>query len=551
MQLLILGLDGATFEQLLPRIKAGEMPTLRRLLDAGIWGPLASTQPPVTAPAWSTFFTGLNPGRHGVFGFVEFEADSEGKLHPILNNLSTIRGHRLWNYLNRHKLKVGLSNVPMTYPAEPVDGFMVSDLMTSGRHKATTYPATLKEELLSNTHISFDRAVMDGLSETSEYLEHLIQSLETQEQVDLYLMQTRPVDVFVTVYAHTDTLQHYFWKYLDSSHPEHDPAKAKDLSPLFETFFHRLDRVIANLWEAAGSETPLLIISDHGFGPVNRMVFVNRWLQAQGYLVLAEKADSLWRTALLRMGLTPTAVKKWLKRADFLGLRHRLSKEMRHKLRDTIGHAFRANLDLRRTLAYARANADQGIYINRQADLNPDGLEFTDQAYEQLRDELMSGLSSLRDPATGESVFEWIARREDVYSGQYVFKAPDIVFQPARGYFVSAEVGGRDQSIVTPRQGIEITGFHRPDGVFVAYGPNFKSGHIKDARIVDIVPTTLHVLGLPIPSHLDGQVLDIVPSTYAKPVYFEEVPPEEVAVTEYSGEEEAEIINRLRDLGYL
>jgi len=530
------------------------MPALKHLLDEGIWGALASTQPPVTAPAWSTFLTGLNPGQHGVFGFVEFEVDSDGKLRPILNNLSAIRGSRLWNYLNHRGLRVGLSNVPMTYPPEPVDGFMISELMTSGRRKARTFPSTLKDELLSNTYFSFDRAVMDGLSETPSYLEHLVRSLETQEQVDLYLMRTHPTDVFITVYAHTDTLQHYFWRYLDASHPEYDSVKAERLSPLIEAFFRRLDAVIANLLEAVGPQAAVLIISDHGFGPVNRMVFVNRWLQTQGYLTLADRVNGGWRAALLRMGLTPTAVKNWLKRADLFSLRQHLSKEMRHKLRDTVGHVFQANLDLRRTLAYARANADQGIYINRRSALNPDGQDFTDQAYEHLRDELMDGLRALHDPVTCKTVFERVMRRENVYRGEYVNKAPDIVFQPAQGYFAITEIGGKDQDVITPRHGVEITGFHRPDGIFVAYGPDFKPGQIEGAHIVDVAPTVLHFLDLPVPYHLDGQVLDIMAGNKAKPVRFEEdvtSQDDAMGAAEYSKEEEAEVMSRLKELGYL
>ena len=129
-KLLVIGIDGGTFDIILPMIHAGRLPNLGRLLSNGAYGTLLSTIPPVTAPAWSSFVMGSNPGQHGVFYFFRKEGKSDGaKSERVLMNLRNIEGIPFWRVLNRYGNKAGLINIPLTYPPDNVDGFMISGML--------------------------------------------------------------------------------------------------------------------------------------------------------------------------------------------------------------------------------------------------------------------------------------------------------------------------------------------------------------------------------------------------------------------------------------
>src|SRR5262245_28562633 len=141
---LVIGLDGATFDLMLPWIATGHLPTLGGLLRDGAWSRLRSTIPPITPCAWSSFMTGKNPGKHGLFDFVEPTANGRGM---SFTNASSRRGETLWGYLSRLGLKVGVLNVPMTYPPEPLNGYQISGLDTPNERSRFTHPEALRQEL--------------------------------------------------------------------------------------------------------------------------------------------------------------------------------------------------------------------------------------------------------------------------------------------------------------------------------------------------------------------------------------------------------------------
>ena len=145
MRVLVIGLDGVTFDLLGPWIEAGELPNLRRLMQQGAWGELRSTLPPISSSSWSSFATGVNPGKHGLVDFVYPGTDSY-KVSMI--NATSRRTRALWNWLNDAGYKVGLLGIPTTYPTEAVDGFMVSGFLSPGPDSDWAYPPSLKPELV-------------------------------------------------------------------------------------------------------------------------------------------------------------------------------------------------------------------------------------------------------------------------------------------------------------------------------------------------------------------------------------------------------------------
>jgi predicted AlkP superfamily phosphohydrolase/phosphomutase len=146
MKVLIIGLDGITFDLLGPWIEAGELPNLQKLMEQGASGKLRSTLPPISSSSWSSFATGVNPGKHGLVDFVYPGADS---YKVTMINAASRQTRALWNWLNDAGYKVGLLGIPTTYPPEPVDGFMISGFLSPGPESEWAFPPELKQELLA------------------------------------------------------------------------------------------------------------------------------------------------------------------------------------------------------------------------------------------------------------------------------------------------------------------------------------------------------------------------------------------------------------------
>ena len=124
MKLLIIGIDGATLDLILPWVESEHLPTIGRLIKSGVHGDLASTLPPVTSPAWPTFMTGCNPGKHGVFDFIQPTGSDFS-----LVNATKIKQPTIWQRLSSAGYRVGVLNVPVTYPPKPLNGFMISGIV--------------------------------------------------------------------------------------------------------------------------------------------------------------------------------------------------------------------------------------------------------------------------------------------------------------------------------------------------------------------------------------------------------------------------------------
>ncbi|MCB0005568.1 MAG: alkaline phosphatase family protein, partial [Anaerolineales bacterium] len=137
MKAFIIGIDGATFNLIKPWAKAGHLPNLARLMAGGAHGNLMSTLPPVTSPAWPTFMTGCNPGKHGVFDFIQ----PSGADFSLVN-ATKIKQPTIWQRLSQAGYRVGVLNVPVTYPPQPLNGFMVSGIL-SPKGVDISFPADL------------------------------------------------------------------------------------------------------------------------------------------------------------------------------------------------------------------------------------------------------------------------------------------------------------------------------------------------------------------------------------------------------------------------
>jgi len=541
---LVVGWDGGSFNVLDQMLNKGLMPNLCSLLKNGVRAPFISTIPPITSPAWTSFRTGKTPGNHGIFGFFktpDFSLDSKNIERHTADN---IKEPTFWNILNRHGKRVSVVDMPFTDPVEKIDGVMVSGMITRAKRGVLAYPENVGERLIDTFPDYFGQALTDGIDTSAKFLDHLITSLEWKRQEDLYLMGRYEWDCYVTIFSAVDTLQHYFWKFIDTGCTAY--IEDKKISERIDSFFRKLDDILGDYLEFVTEDDLVFVVSDHGFGAANYVVYVNNLLEEWGQLKIRHGRNSfkdLW--------LNKTEIKKVLKKLDFLHLRAIISKETRKR----VNALLEANLPVvwNESKAYLRANSEEGLYINREAKFCQGNVKTED--YEKFVDFLAAKLAGLTNPENGDKVFEFVRRRQDVHRGVYQDDAPDIILRPTQGYVLRCyKRGGK---AVERYDDAFLSGTHSQEGIFIAKGPTFKQNmRAGPVNIEDFVPILLYSLGVPIPKNLDGRIcFDIIDGKFKEsyPAVYDDYeertakefqPPEQIV-------EEDEIKKRLSQLGYI
>lgn len=557
-KVLIIGLDGATWTLLSPWIESGMLPNLASLRANGAWGELRSTIPPLTAPAWSSFITGKNPGKHGVFHFVALDdepVDHSEKGYDIVDSRS-IKSSTLWDILAHQGKTIGSINVPMSYPARPVNGFMVTCLLTPPNAPVFTYPPELSTRL-DGYQIDLDRfidlkpfardeegaKIKRTVKPSLQLMEEFHAMEEKRAQATLELMETEPWDAMMVVFTATDRMGHYLWPYHNNPQPDDNP-EAPAIHEAILRFYRRLDEHVGALVEKAGPETAVFIMSDHGMGPMyTRNTHWNNWLYKQGYITIEKSSTNSPDAWMLKLGISRDKIRKLVNRIPFLSNSKAVQKAK---------SARTAKIDYRASKAYYVRIFDPvgGIRINAQGEERA-----------RLRKELMEELKKLVDPETGKPIIRWVMTREECFHGPYAADMPDIILIMHAQYGSSDRLSGYS-SICTEHAVTGDPGAHHIEGIFVASGPGIQASRepLPGLLIEDVAPTILHTLGLPVPEDMDGRVIVEMfqpGSANARPVLKSAPvgrwPDEESGVSQsgFTASEEATIEERLRALGYI
>lgn len=553
-RVLVIGLDGATLDLIQPWADQGYLPTLRHLMATGAYGKLRSTIPPITAPAWTSFATGTNPGKHGLYDWIARKPDSYR--FPPTTGLAC-KTPTIYSLLSQAGRRVCVVNTPMTYPVERVNGIMVSGLPAPSTRVTITYPPTLYGEILQavGDYILYpDPGQAYSDAGVDAFLKRLYDCSNLRAHAFDYLRGREKWDFAMVVFNGTDAVCHAMWKHMDPSHPLHDPSRYSKYGNAIRDYYQFIDEYLGKIVKGLDDDTTLIVMSDHGFGPFHKFIHVNNWLIRSGFMRLHPGLRSRAKATLFHLGFSPMGVYDALMRLGLGGLKREVVRGQGQRLLKTLFLSF-DDVDWSRTLAYSVGNVGQ-IYLN-VIGREPLGCVHPDAEYEQVRAEIMAQLAELRDPETGEVVVEAIHRREDVYSGDQLEKAPDIVFIPRRlEYFGFGEYEfGGHKIIEAVRRG--ISGTHRMDGVCLAYGLGIRANlQVEGAQIIDLAPTVLHLMGEPVPEHMDGHVLqDILCDDLEsaplgrRPIHWDaHMSAEDGQFTE---EDEQVIAERLRNLGYV
>lgn len=569
-KVLILGLDSATWDLARPWVEKGLLPNLARLMAEGVSASLESATPPLTPPAWTAFMTGKNPGKHGIFNFLEQEP---GTYRMRYSNAGSRRAPTIWRMLSDAGYTVGSVNVPFTFPPEKCTTFQISGMDTPSRTSSFINPPELRQEI-EREFGTLDLEVRYlGSMSTDERRDKVLAEMERVDQqwlkVGLYLLEKRPVDVMMVTFMSIDTVQHHFWHHMDPNHFLHDPTKADRYGDAILRVYERLDDAVGQFLARVPSDTNVVVLSDHGGGPVfDRVLYLNRFLAQLGLLKYRDKTTSALGSARQR-----------LLRGAFSTIRSALSSDNKRRLAQTFpalrerfesaASSF-ADIDWSGTKAYCSEvlAAPPSISINLKGEL-PNGT-VEPHEYEALRDYIAAKLRELRDPRDGSPIVPHVYKREEVFQGPYAAEGADLILDWWTDKAFATDVSHaetKDEPAVrirerAPMKEPEWSGTHRMYGILVMKGPRLKQGaqiHGR-ARLVDMAPTILHLLDQKVPDDMDGSVLTeaLQPAfAQARAVEFSTGSDQPAQAAEpqqgspYSEDEAALVEERLKALGYI
>jgi len=535
-RLLIIGLDGATFDVLRPMMQAGRMPRFAEFIERSSSGILRSTTPPITPAAWTTFMTGKGPGVHGILDFERYDVRTNRLSFNSSLRLEHVRS--IWRILGERGFHVGSVNVPMTYPPVPVHGFMVSGFETPGIEADFTYPPSLKQDILDrfpdySYRTRWRRQALGDEALFIENLDYVKRSFAQGAALTRFCGDKFGWDVLMVVFKLVDNLQHKAWKHLDPRTAGRDPRRAELTADCFDA----LDAAFGDLLDyAAEHGAHVLVMSDHGHGSLEGKVQPNLLLRKWGYLAL-KGAGARARTR------TAHVVRRWLRRGKSKFAGGSLS------LEDDLA------VDFSRTRAAVMHAGMAGfLYLNLRG-RQPTGIVEPGD-YERLRDELRERLLNETCQAPdGRTirVFPEVHKPEELYRCRREDRPwlPDLLLVPAEALAVVRKIRGSAPVRWLPEERME--GTHRRDGVFAVGGTGVAAGKMVSADLADMTPTALAMLGVNVPDDMEGHV---VAEVFDPPI---EYGSEATSDTGGSASEEAAftredqklLTERLRDLGYL
>jgi len=554
-KVLIVGLDGATPDLVERWVAEDKLPYLKQMMQNGVYGKLRSTYPPISPAAWTTFATGYNPGKHGTYDFRDYDPRRYSCFADTIVDSNAFAGKSIWDLVGAAGQKVGVITVPVTYPAWRVNGFMVSGYPTPDAAKSFAYPPELGQRIPPLTE---DSAFFKSATQ-SEVLKELVRITHLRTDVSIEELKKDDYGLFIMVIGATDRAHHDWWKFIDSEHPAYDPEEAALYGNYILEVYQAADACIGKFLEVVDDDTTIIVMSDHGGMAHPKYYFnTNHWLRTLNLLKPRQKADQSKRG--LR-GAFKEFYRTKIRRLPYLEKVYRSLPQRLKKMATNLDSQTMMNLDVidwKQTKAYRFPMYPpvEGIMINvigRQAE----GCVQAGEEYEALRTQILEEVRKLREPGTDEPIVLEAYRREELYHGERLETAPDIIIVTKDCYKGGT---GIDELInQVPLDVIsKLSGVHRMDGIILAQGPHIRrNALIEGAGIIDVAPTVLYALGMAIPSDMDGKTLNgLFEEVYTEQTtasYTDERKVEDVASDEYgySEEEEESVRLKLEALGYL
>ncbi len=502
MKLFVLGLDGASYELISQFVVDGYLPTFKEIMEDGYYSILKSSVPPHTAPGWVSSLTGVNPGEHGVFQFWETQASNyEG---AFMGSNST-HVPFVWDLLNGLGFTTGMINIPMTHPPKETNGYILTwPLSNTLRY---CYPENLVKEIAENNgHYVSDLVTM--YSSDADYINKAIKITKDRLKTIKYLLKSKPSDFFMSVFTEIDRVSHFYWNFID-----YNEECSFDLRDAIKEIYMETDHVIREVIDTLPDDTLLLIYSDHGFQKCKYDFYIQSYLLQEGLLSL-KSVDGNYKIQ-----------HNWFEYAK--------------------GNQLYC-VDWEKTVAYMAAPGSYGVNINLK-NRQSSGIVETKQ-YEKIRDKVINIIKKAQDPDTGEPLFEHIYKREEVYSGDMILTAPDILLIPKD---FSVMVHHKITPGILHSENVEQPGIHSMNGILMLYGKKLNEYRYHEpTSLIDIAPTILEVFHIDTPSYMEGSSVLETNRLKVNNTFISNDNQNKNTST-YSTKENSEIKDRLKNLGYL
>jgi predicted AlkP superfamily phosphohydrolase/phosphomutase len=451
----VVGLDCAEPSLVFERWR-DHLPNLRSLMEGGTYGPLTSTVPAITVPAWASMTSSKDPGQLGVYGFRN-RADHSYERMSIATSRS-IQSTRVWDILSGMGKDVVVVGVPQTYPVTPVRGCLISSFLTPSTQSAYTHPPELKHEIadLLGGEYLFD--VPQFRTENKDYLLEQIYALaDLQHEVVKHLMTTKPWDFFMHVDMGVDRIHHGFWKYFDERHPQYVAGNPYE-DAILDYYIH-IDQQIGERLALLDDRTAVLVVSDHGGQPMMGGICFNEWLKQEGYLVLEYEPDYV----------VPLE---------------------------------KCEVDWGRTVAWGSGGYYARLFLNVRG-REPEGV-VAPADFEAVRDELAARIAEITDPAGNK--LDSVAYKPDEIYREVNNIAPDLIVYFGNLSWRSMGSLGMNRIYTLENDTGPDDANHAQEGLYIFHDPYAASqGRGATQHLMDVAPTILELLGVPVPHDMEGR----------------------------------------------
>lgn len=454
MRVILLGFDGADWGKVCELMENGKLLNFKMLGKNGTALPLKSTVPPLSPPAWASIVTGVNPGKHGVYEFVEFDKETFQKIVRF----NPIRAKKIWEYLDENGYRSIIINFPLMYPPEKINGITVSGLLTPSSAKYFTYPKSFTNKLKKlGYEIELSEIEIFKLlySNKNKLYFRLIQLMRKRARISLQLLLQEKWDFSMIVFNEADKIQHFFL----------------NESKKIERCYEEMDRILGLFMRKISDEkTVIMVVSDHGFRKVEKYFYINSWLLKKGLLNFKKVKYKGMREMVLQLldklhfgkvlGCVPNILRKMFPSS----------------------YISEVNIDRNKTRVYC---------ISGYGYLALNG-SWSFSEKQRLKDELLS----IVDFDGGKKVIKRVLEKEKIYKGKYLEDAPELVLIPNEGYFfqdkyLSKKLFDKPENTVGLAKRV---GEHSDFGILFSNFPNSRKRKI--CKVYDIVPTLFSIYGL-------------------------------------------------------
>lgn len=526
-KVVLIGIDGGTFDLIKPLVRDGKLPTFKKLLDGGVHGNLKTTIPCLSLPAIPSMFSGMNPGKLGVFGFLKKDGSSV--------TYGDIGEDYIWDIVARKGRRSCIVDVTGTYPPMMENGVMISGSAPSEQSEYV-YPKELKPKV-RGFYSEFDHLKSlesNPQKNRSEILRVAVSSQRKKWKTFKSLMENGNFDFGVFWIVQSDDIQHFYWGVED----------------VILKFYKEIDGLLNDLIVTFGNYN-IIVVSDHGFhSGIKHYFHVNSWLREKGYLKMKGRKLTQWliyRISTVSQRLwrsLPRKAKYFL--LKFLSLSSSRTSLGAGDAASTSGNFFLFGIDWENTVIYADSTSI-GLRIKAK----------NQKLYDHLRSKIIGELKSLRD-SSGNPVIREVWKREEIFWGKYSHLTPDVILLMAEDYQMNVFLSESIIAEVESKRKKRFRGDHlnARNGVFSAFGPIFKSNcEIRDLSILDVAPTVLHIMGCELQEEMDGKVITEAFNEESglreKEIRFQKHKVKAKRSKKLASEERDKMRERLKALGYL